>query len=336
MADNNATRVALPFYLQDLAIGFQAMGMIADRVSPRVPVNQIAGKYRVFGKNTMVPTKSERAPGTPPNAVDWAWSLDTFYITEYALRQRLMDEERTNNQSAMLGGIVDIEGKYTQSVTNRLAVSREQRIAKQFTTAANYPGANVITKAGGSEWDLLASANAKQPFIDITNLLSIVAQSAMVPKNMLSVVIPQQTFDLAIMNNDSFISRVQYNAITSITPAILGTLLGVKEVLLAMPLAAGTVEVAGADVVSGYPTSYLWGDTVWAGLIAEGQNDMLPTFARSLNYSALTGGQTRQTRKYRDADEGTRSDWIEVAEALDEKITYSAAGGIIVNTLSTI
>lgn len=337
MADTNITRVSLPYYLQDLAIGFKPYGLIADIVSPRTDVYQITGKYRVFGKNSMIPQRSERAPGTLPNAVEWFWSSGSYYVTERALRQLLTDEEVAANQSAQLGGIVDLSGRITQHVTNKVAIAREQRIATQFTTAANYPGANVITKAGGSEWDTLAVSAPTTPFTDLTNLISVVAANAMVPKQMLTVIIPQQVFDLAIMNNSSFIARVQYTAITSITPAILANLLQVKQVLIAQTLTVPAgLEIAGADPVTGYVATYLWKDFVWAGVVDESTNDMVPSFARTLQFRALTGGAPRQVRQYRAADEGQRADWIEVAEALDEVITFSGAGGLIVNTLSTV
>jgi hypothetical protein len=58
-------------------------------------------------------------------------------------------------------------------------------------------------------------------------------------------------------------------------------------------------EVADSDVVTGFTTTYLWGDTVWVGLINERQNQNEPTFARSFNWTAETGGQERQIRQYR-------------------------------------
>jgi hypothetical protein len=88
--------------------------------------------------------------------------------------------------------------------------------------------------------------------------------------------------------------------------------------------------------VTAFTNTYLWGDTVWVGLINEGQNDMVPTFARSFNWRAETGGQDRQIREYRAEDEGREGNWIECKEAVGEQIVYADAGGIIINTLSTI
>jgi hypothetical protein len=250
MADNQVSRVSTPAFLQVLTVGFQPMGLVADRVSPRIPVTVQSAKYRIFGKNNLLIRKADWHPGTIPNAIETRWSSDQFYVETYKLRELLLDQERVNNNSVALNGIADLEGVYTQNVTNNIFLAREARIAAMFTNSANYPGAKVI---------------------------------------------------------------------------------------IAGAMTAGSgLEIAGSDVITGYTTSYAWLDNVWAGLIADGQNDMIPAFSRTFNWTAATGGQVRQTRVYRTADEGQQADWIEVQEAVDEKIVYSAAGGVIKNTLSTI
>jgi hypothetical protein len=75
---------------------------------------------------------------------------------------------------------------------------------------------------------------------------------------------------------------------------------------------------------------------VWVGLINEGQNDGVPTFARSFNWRRRRAARNGQIRQYRAEDEGREADWIECKEAIGEQIVYADAGGIIINTLSTI
>ena len=324
----------IPSYLQALTIGFTPKGMIADRVSPRIPVTVQSGKYRIFGKNNLIQRKADWHPGMIPNAIETRWSSGNFYAEIYKLRQMILDAERVNNQSALLGGIPDLEGVYTQNVTNALAIAREKRIATLFTTPGNYPGANVITKAGGSEWNLVGG---EAVFTDLITLAGTVADAAMVTMADLSVVIPEPVFRTALMRNTALLDAIKYTQKGIVTEDMLAALLGVKEVIISRSMTAGAgLEIAGADVLTGYTASYLWLDTVWVGLIAEGQNDMVPTFSRSFNWTAATGGQTRQVRTYRAADEGQQADWVECLEAIDEQITFNGAGGIIVNTLSTM
>jgi hypothetical protein len=89
-------------------------------------------------------------------------------------------------------------------------------------------------------------------------------------------------------------------------------------------------------VITGFTTTYLWGDTVWIGLVNDASNQNQPTFARSFNWLAESGGQIRQIRKYRAEDEGRETDWIECKEAVSELIVFANAGAVVLNTLSTI
>lgn len=334
MADNQISRVSLPSYLQALTIGFVPMGLVADRLSPRIPVAIQSGKYRIFGKNNLIQRKADWHPGMIPNAIETRWSSGTYYAEIYKLRQMILDAERVNNNSAVLGGIPDLEGVYTQNVTNALAIAREARIAALFTTATNYPGANVITKAGGSEWNVVGG---EAVFTDLINMAGIVADGAMVPMSELSAVIPEPVFRTALMRNTALLDAIKYTQRGVVTEDMLAGLLGIKEVIISRAMSAGAgLEIAGSDVISGYPTTYLWLDNVWIGLIAEGENQMVPTFSRTFAWTAATGGQIRQVRTYRSMDEGQQADWVEVQEAVDEQITFSGAGGLIKNTLSTI
>jgi hypothetical protein len=332
LADNRIARVSLPAYLQAITIGFVAPDMVADILAPRLPVGQIAGKYRVFGKNNLIERKADWHPGMIPNAIETRWSDAPYLVEMYKLRTMLLDAEVANNNSAQLGGM-DLAGIYTQNVTQAIAIAREKRVAQLFTNSANYPGGNVITKAGGAEWNTVPAS----VLTDLITLLGTIADTAMVPRARLTLAIPEPVFRQSIMFNSTILDAIKYSQLGVVTQQLLAALLGVKQVMLVQSMTAGPgPEVAGSDVITGYTTSYLWGDTVWAGLVAgDGRNDMDPSFARSFNWAAGTGGQVRRIRRYRMADEGQEGDWIECTEAMDERITYSGAGGVIKNTSST-
>jgi hypothetical protein len=111
----------------------------------------------------------------------------------------------------------------------------------------------------------------------------------------------------------------------------------VKEVIPASSMSAGPgPEVADSDVVTGFTTTYLWGDTVWVGLINEGQNDMRAELRALVQLDRGDGRPGTADPQYRAEDEGREADWIECKEAIGEQIVYADAGGIIINTLSTI
>jgi hypothetical protein len=111
----------------------------------------------------------------------------------------------------------------------------------------------------------------------------------------------------------------------------------VKEVIISAVMTHRPgPEVAGSDVVTASPPRTCGATTSGSAWSNEGTNDMQPTFSRSFNWRADTGGQLRQIRQYRFDDEGAEADWIECKENMGEKIVFSGAGYLIKNTLSTI
>jgi hypothetical protein len=221
-------------------------------------------------------------------------------------------------------------------VTDALIVSREKRVADLFTNPANYAAAQKITKAGGSEWDQAAVVTTAQPLIDIMALVAKVSANAMVSQTQLTVVIPEIVFQTALWNNSAILDRIKYSATGVVTTDLLRAALNVKEVILAASQSSALPEVADADVVTGYTTTFMWGDTVWVGLVNRDRNQRAPSFARSFNWRKQTNGQDRLIRVYPTDDEGREADWTECKEAVGEQIVYADAGGIIINTLSTI
>jgi hypothetical protein len=333
MATNDrVSRVHAPAYLQSFSLGFRNREMIADRVSPRIRVGKQSDKYRVFGKQGLQVHESRWAPGTVPNEIRTRWSEASYFADERKLRTSITDSERRNSDND-----IDLETKATATVTDALIISRESRVASLFTTPGNYSAGQKITKAGGAEWDQAAVVSTAQPLIDIMALVSLVSRNAMIPVSALSVVIPEVVFTTALWNNSAILDRIKYSNTGVVTSDLLKAALGVKEVIFAPAMTISGPDIADADVVTGLGTpTVLWGDTVWVGLVNEGQNDNAPSFSRSFNWTAATNGQERRVITYRDGDEGKETDWVESKEAVDERIVYADAGGIIINTLSTI
>lgn len=331
LASNRVDRVHTPAYLQQLAIKFSPRDLIADRVAPRVAVPKQSDKYRIFGKNAMLTHESRWAPGAIPNAITIRWSEGTFFVDIRKLRTLILDTERRNQDA----NDIELEQIATDAVTSAITISREQRVADLFTTATNYGATHKITKAGGSEWDSATALGNSQAIIDMQAMIAVLVQDAMVPSSELTVVIPELVYQKALANNVGILSRIQYSSTGIVTTDLLRALLGVKEVILSSSMSAGPgPEVAESDVITGFTTTYLWGDNVWIGLVGDGNSQNRPTFARSFNWRAETAGQERQIRKYRAEDEGREGDWIECKEAITESIVFANAGALIINTLA--
>jgi hypothetical protein len=150
------------------------------------------------------------------------------------------------------------------------------------------------------------------------------------------VIIPDPVFDQSVKRNAGVLDAIKYTQRGIVTAELLKEYFGVKEVIIAQTMAVGmVVENAGTDILTGYAATNLWGDDVWVGLIAEGENQMVPTFARTFNQTSETAGQARQVREYRAADEGQEGNWIEVKECVGEQLVFKDGGVLIKNTSST-
>jgi hypothetical protein len=329
MPDNLIERVHQPSFLTDIALRFPTPEFLADILSPRKVVKKQSNKYRKFGKDTFYQVDSSWSPGAIPNAIKTELSTDTYFAEERKLRHPLLDSELRNEDDDL-----DLRTEYTETTTKAMRIAREARVAAQFTTAANYPGGNVITKAGGTEWNAAGIINTVQPITDIEAIISVVSQSALTGRARLTVVIPEDTMNKAIRHNSAIRDYFKYTAGGVTTAEVLAALLGVREVLIARAQTAGAgPQNINSDIITGITTTYLWGDDVWVGVRGEpNSNDY--TFSRTFNWTAPTDGQELRIDEYPMADKGQEGNWIEGKEAVDEKIVASFAGGVIKNTLT--
>ena len=332
---DRVTRAHLIAFLTELAVKFKAPSGVADAICPRVPVKKQSDKYRIWGKDRFVHRGTNSAkwvPGTAPNEITMRWSEDTYQADLYKLRTMLTDTERNNADDDL-----DLDGNAVEYVSLALEILREQRVATLFTTAGTYAASHKKAVAGGSEYDVAGVLATNQIVKDIDAIVSAIKPDAMCTSQELTVVIPDDVFDLGIKRNAAILDMIKYSERGIITVEILRSVLDVKQVLLASSLAATpAIEVEGSDVVTGYTSARIWPDSIWIGLVAgDGKNQQQPSFARSFHWKVETGGQDRQVKVYRDPDEGKEADWVEVKEAVGEKVQFPLAGGLITNCLST-
>lgn len=329
MPNNLIERVHTVGFLTDLALRFPTPQLLADRLAPRVRVRKQSDKYRKFGKDAFYNVGDNSwAPGSIPNAIRTELSEDQYFAIPRKLRHALLQSE-LNNQDDDL----DLRTTYTERVTLAMRIAREARVATLFTTSGNYAGSHVITKAGGAEWDAVGVINTVQPITDIESMIQTVTQDAFVTRDMLTVVIPEPTFNKAIRHNSAIRDYYKYTIGGVNTPELLAAALGVKEVLLARTATAGSgPQNANNDIITGITTTYLWGETVWVGVTPNEATGGEYSFARSFNWTEETDGEELRVTEYDMADQGQEGYWIEAKEAVDEKIVANFAGGIILNT----
>jgi hypothetical protein len=170
-------------------------------------------------------------------------------------------------------------------------IAREARVAALFTTAANYPGANVITKAGGSSWDDVGVINTVQPITDIEAVITTVSQSAFTTRAQLTVVIPELVMNLAIRHNSAIRDYFKYTQGGVTTAEVLAALLGVREVLIAREQTAGAGPQNAASTTSS-PASppRICGATPCGRCPRHGRHERLHVL-RTFNWTEATDGE---------------------------------------------
>lgn len=307
---------------------FQDPGVfIADTVSPNVPVNKQADYYYIFGREHFSIIDAKRRPGDTPVEVEHTVSTDQFYCEEDAMREKVPDEERENADTP-----IEPEADAARYTSERLRLMREYAIATALTTAGNYQTGWKVTLAGADQWNLYTSSD---PIGDIqTGIDAVNAQGAVANTLWMGYEVWSK-----LKHHPDFLNRLPGNQTQIVTPALLKTIWE-ELTTIAIGRAIYNTAVEGATEDLGY----VWGK--YAGICHLNQtmpNKKVPSFnytfvwpyatrqgrVRRTDQRGSTRGVVYQGRVYRHADEGAKSDWVEVAMRTAFKITGAYLGYLI-------
>lgn len=144
------TAIALAYRNPDIAL-------IADDVLPRTPTAEEFRwlKYDLAQGFTVPETRVGRK--SMPNQVDFAATEQTSKVEDYGLDDWVPNRDIEIAQAQGEG--IDPEGMATEYLTNLVQLSREARVAGLVFNAASYPGAQVSTLSGTSQWSDTANSD---------------------------------------------------------------------------------------------------------------------------------------------------------------------------------
>lgn len=308
-------------YFQDPKI------FIADLVSPHVKVGKQADYYYTFGAEHFDVVSAIRRPGTTPVEVKHTVSTDQYFCEEYAMREMVFDEEKENADNPLAP-----EADAALYVSERLRLAREYRIATELTTAGNFQTGMKVTLAGDDQWSLGTSSD---PIDDIQTGVDAVAARGHQPN----------TFYLGyevwskLKHHPDLIARLTDTRTRIVTTELLKAIWEEIDQVLVGGALYNTAAL-GQDQDLGY----VWGKYFGVAYINRSlPNKKVPSFNYSFIWPyAARGGRVRrdkqagstsgtvyQARTYRHADEGAKSDWVEVALRSDFKITANYMGYLI-------
>lgn len=131
--------------LSQVAIEFQPVGFIADRVLPVVGVNFEAAGYYTFDDTNFNIPEMKRNPRGVYKEIDFGMSSDNYRAEEYGLEARIDDRERRNAP-----GVLDLDTSKTRRLTNAALLNRERRVANLVTNTANVTQNETLV--GAAQW----------------------------------------------------------------------------------------------------------------------------------------------------------------------------------------
>ncbi len=305
--------------LSNFAIGYHPTGFVAEQVVPPLTVTKESDVYYVWDRSSAHKViKSDgsgslRSSGTRSKTLSYNISTSPYQAEEYALKIRITDRERANQDSA-----VRLEQSKTSRVKDNLMLDQELRVSTLLTTVANYDVANTVTLSGADQWDDTSGSPTITIEKDIDTGKEAVRKAIGMEPDM--VIIPSAV--AKVVKRDSDIRElIKYTHKDLLVDGDLPPMLwGMKVVI---PKSVFTVSKEGDST----PTfTDVWDDDVvlvWTG--AGKPSIDQPTFAKMFR------AQNFRVKKWR--KEEISSDYIEVSHIQDEVITSDVSAYLIKDVL---
>jgi hypothetical protein len=238
--------------LTNISIRFPNAGLVGERFFPTVNVSKQSDKYRVFGREEWGPTHQDfRGPGSVANEIPGRQlSLDTYFANEHALQTPIADEERENADEGL-----PVEADGTELLTSKILLGRELTMKSLLTTTTNYPAAHTVTLSGTSQWNDYANSN---PIANFRTAVHQVHSAIFTRPN--TAIVPYQVM-AQLEDHPDFIERIKYSERGILTEEIIGTILGVPNIIV--PEVGSNTAALGLSPTFGY----LWGKDVVLGWV---------------------------------------------------------------------
>jgi len=135
-------------YLTNLALAYPVGNLIADKLAPRVPVENFSDKIFVDADDAIMQMNDD-AESVPSNKVDFA--VGTPY--SYRTRRRALSSVITNKEAQNAKQPVKLQQRETNKLTHRLKLKHEMRVSnvlRDTSLVTQYEDVEAITNA---QWD---------------------------------------------------------------------------------------------------------------------------------------------------------------------------------------
>lgn len=145
--------------LTNLAIHYQVPNLIADRVFPKVPVeNEVDKYYKFTALEELISYSTLRAPGDPANEMEFAPTTSTYTCEEHALKQPLPVRVVANADEA-----TQLERNTVKKLTRALQIAFERRVQ----ALAQATGSVDNNFAATTNWNAAAGAGTVEADVQL-------------------------------------------------------------------------------------------------------------------------------------------------------------------------
>lgn len=299
--------------IANVLVGYKNPEYVLGDVFPFVPVNFETGTYYKWDQGSIFRDEAEVVgPRGRTPRIGFGVTAETYSAKEYALAGELPVRIRENMDPAIAA-----EANVGKQIMDKILLKRERVLAALLSTASYW---GTTASAAGNEWDAVGGGT---PDTHVeTALVAVRGKIGIAPNTM----VVTWRGARALRKNTVLLNYVKSGANPN-NPAIITI-----ELLRQMFDIPNIIVVGGMyDSANEGQTSVLadiLGDSVWIGYVAPSPGLMEP----SAGYTFVRKQPNVRTWSEDDPEQ----DVVRVGLTMDPKITMSAAGYVLTNTLMGI
>lgn len=298
--------------LTNLAVDYKPKGLIADILTPPIPVQKESGQYNVWdARNNFASDVDPLLPDrTPTKEIGVGLSQDKYFCDEYALKASISRRERDNTDD-----ILRLREKKMNAVQFQLALAREVRVATMLTktTSGGQLNLGATPSKNWNEDEGVIESDIKTAKEAIYDALGIEPNTIVIPYKVASAISLQKAIREILkytVNGQQILMEGE-----AILPA---TLWGLKVVI---PRGRRITSKEGQTNVF----TDIWGDDVRVLYVGEASTEE-PSVAHTFTCRGW------ETKRWEDDD--PEVEWVRTSQLVDEKVVAADAGYEIKDVLS--
>lgn len=291
---------------EDLGVAFHEYnpaldGFIGNIALPPIPVGKKAATMGVITRENNKRANSDHANGAAFGRITLVSEDKSYQCKDHGLEIPLTDEDRATYQSDY-----DAEYESVQSVTRKMYVEREIRVATELFNTTTFTGSALYTDVSSAPWDAAGSDAIGHVRAAIRKVLS---NTGVMPDTML---INLDQLDNLLLNT-AILARFPGAALITrqMLEQALASIFGITQLIV------GYASYDGAKEGQTYTEGKIWSDDYALIYKRHTGGRATPGLGRIVEWTGINNG-IDQVKQYR--EEQTESDIFRVRDFSDEWI----------------